>query len=168
MLLNNMDTLSKDVIAKIKRNISHNNIKDVKEHRMKGTLTIEHFFDKIKQQGNECYICLQEFKYDGGKWCYFFPSADRIYNRLSHTEDNIAISCLFCNIRNFKQVSEKKCSLCEGLHHTYDGTIIKKGELFRSLENNNYLIKKYINNINISKIDVDLIEVEKLNASNRL
>lgn len=154
-----MDTLPKDVIAKIKRNISHNNIKDVKENRMKGTFTIEQFFDKIQEQGNKCYVCLQEFKYDGGKWCYFFPSADRIYNGLSHTQDNIAISCLFCNIRNFKQVSEKRCGLCEGLNHTYNGSIITKGDLFRSLGNNNYIIKKYISNMNISHTEIEGVEI---------
>jgi hypothetical protein len=140
--------LTKDIIAKIKRNIANNNTKDVKEHRSKGTLTMDEFFDKIKEQGNKCYVCLQEFKYDGGKWCYFFPSADRIYNYTSHTKDNIAASCLFCNIRMFKQTDRKQCGLCDGLNHNYEGDIITKSKLFRELGNSNYRIKEYIDDIN--------------------
>jgi len=51
----------------------------------------------------------------------------------------------------FKQISEKKCGLCEGLNHTHTGDIITKSALFRSLGNNTYRIKEYINNINNSQ-----------------
>jgi len=143
-----MDTLSKDVISKIKRNISHNNLRDSKKFGIKGSLTYDDFIDKIKEQGNKCYICLQEFQYNGKQWCYFFPSPDRIYNYSSHHKDNVAVSCVFCNIRNFKQISEKNCGLCEGLNHIHTGDIITKSNLFRDLGNNNYRIKEYINSIN--------------------
>ena len=145
-----MDTLSKDVISKIKRNISHNNRKDLEKYRIKGTLTYDDFIDKIKEQGNKCYVCLQELQYNGGKWCYFFPSADRIYNYSPHSKENIGVSCVFCNIRMFKQVSKKECGLCNGLNHSYDGDIITKSSLFRNLDNNNYRIKEYIKTINKS------------------
>jgi hypothetical protein len=146
-----MDFLSEDVIKKIKRNIRNNNTKDAKEHRARGTLTYEEFIDKIREQDNKCYVCLQEFKYDGGKWCYFFPSADRIYNYTSHSKNNIGVSCLFCNIRMFKQVSIKRCGLCEGLNHTYNGDIITKSSLFHSLGNNNYRIMEYIRRLNVKE-----------------
>ena len=146
-----MDTLSKDVISKIKKNIANNNRKDVEKYRMKGTLTYDEFIDKIKFQGNKCYVCLQDFQYNGGQWCYFFPSADRIYNYSPHTKDNVGVSCLFCNIRMFKKVSEKKCGLCEGLNHIHTGNIITKSKLFYNLGNDNYKIKEYINNINKSE-----------------
>ena len=145
-----MDTLSKEVIAKIKRNIAHNNRSDIKKYRRNGTLTYDDFIDKIIKQGNKCYVCLQEFQYNGGNWCYFFPSADRIYNYIPHSKENIGISCLFCNIRMFKQVSKKECGLCHGLNHSYNGDIITKSDLFYKLGNNNYKIKEYINNINKS------------------
>ena len=51
----------------------------------------------------------------------------------------------------FKQISEKKCGLCEGLNHIHTGDIITKSSLFRSLGNNNYIIKEFINKINKSK-----------------
>ena len=146
-----MNTLSKDVISKIKRNISHNNTRDTKKYGTKGTLTYNEFMDMIKEQGNKCYICLQDFQYNGGQWCYFFPSADRIYNYSPHSKDNIAVSCLFCNIRTFKQISEKRCGLCEGLDHAFIGDIITKACLFRSLGNNKYRIKEFIKNINNSE-----------------
>ena len=157
-----MDTLSKDVIAKIKRNIAGNNRKDLAQHRVKGTLTYDDYIDKIKEQGNKCYVCLQEFQYNGGQWCYFFPSADRIYNYSPHSKDNIGVSCLFCNIRMFKQISLKKCGLCEGLNHVYTGDIITKSELFSNLGNSDYNIKEYIGTVsnisgNINKIFYDTI-----------
>jgi hypothetical protein len=146
-----MDTLSKDVISKIKRNISNNNRNDIKKCGMKGILTYDDFIDKIKIQGNKCYVCLQEFQYNGGQWCYFFPSADRISNRSPHSKHNIGVSCLFCNIRMYKQISEKKCGLCEDLNHIHAGEIITKSSLFSSLENSDYRIKEYINMINKSE-----------------
>jgi hypothetical protein len=146
-----MDTLSKGVIAKIKRNIAGNNRKDLAQYGVKGTLTYDDYIDKIKEQGNKCYVCLQEFQYNGGQWCYFFPSADRIYNYSPHSKDNIGVSCLFCNIRMFKQISVKKCGLCEGLNHVYTGDIITKSELFSNLGNSDYNIKEYIGTVgNIS------------------
>jgi len=157
-----MDTLSKDILTKIKRNIARSNNKDVEEHRSKGTLTIDEFLDKIKEQGNKCYVCLQEFKYDGGNWCYFFPSADRIYNYSSHTKENIAASCLFCNIRMFKRVNDKKCGLCDGLNHIYDGEIISKSKLFRTLGNCNSRIKEYIDDINKSPEELAIKKEERL------
>ena len=141
-----MDTLSKEVVSKIKRNIAGNNRKDLQKYRVKGTLTYDDFIDKIKEQGNKCYICLQEFQYNGRQWCYFFPSADRIYNSIPHSKDNMGVSCMFCNIRMFKQISEKRCSLCEGLNHVYDGDIITKSNLFRTVGNSH--MREYINTIN--------------------
>lgn len=146
-----MDNLSKDVIKKIKKNISHNNHRDVKKYGSKGTLTYEEFINKINSQGNKCYVCSQEFKYDGGNWCYFFPSPDRIYNYTRHTIENIGISCLFCNIRMFKRISVKSCGLCEGLGHAFEGQIITKSQLFYSLGNNNGLIYSYVDNFNKRK-----------------
>jgi len=145
-----MNTLSKDVILKLKSNINNNNKNDIKKYGVKGTLTYEDFISKIEGQSNKCYVCLQEFRYDGGKYCLFFPSADRIYNYSRHTKENVAVSCLFCNIRMFKdnvsqQKGEKKCGLCDGLNHMYEGDIITKSSLFNSLGNNNYRIKEYIN-----------------------
>ena len=146
-----MDNLSKDVIKKIKKSISHNNHRDVKKYGSKGTLTYEEFINKINSQGNKCYVCSQEFKYDGGNWCYFFPSPDRIYNYTRHTIENIGISCLFCNIRMFKGISVKSCGLCDGLGHVFEGPIITKSQLFYSLGNNNDLIYSYVDNFNKRK-----------------
>ena len=143
-----MHTLTKDTIRKLKRNIAANNRNDLVKYGIKGTLTYHEFIDKIKEQHNKCYVCLQDFQYNGGQWCYFFPSADRIYNYSPHSKENVGISCLFCNIRMFKQISEKRCGLCEGLHHIHKGDIITKSRLFRSLGNCNNRIKEYITKIN--------------------
>ena len=86
-----METLSKDRIKKIKKNIYKQNYSDIEKYNCKGTFTYEQFILKIKEQGNKCYICLQEFQYNGGKWCYFYPSADRIYNYSPHSKENIGI-----------------------------------------------------------------------------
>lgn len=139
-----MDNLSQAVISKIKRNIAHNNRRDLEKYGIKGTLTYDEFIEKIKKQSNKCYVCLQEFQYNGGQWCYFFPSADRIYNYSPHNKENIGVSC---NIRMFKNVSEKKCGLCEGLDHVYNGDIITKSKLFNKLGNDNRMIKEYIDRL---------------------
>jgi hypothetical protein len=122
-----MNNISKDNIAKIKRNIANSLRKDIVRFGRKGKFSYADFIDKIIKQGNKCYVCLQGFKYDGGNWCHFFPSADRIYNYAPHDRENIAISCTFCNIRMFNQFTEKKCGLCDGLNHVYEGNIIKIG-----------------------------------------
>jgi hypothetical protein len=139
-----MENLSKEVIEKIKNNIRRCNNKDKEKLKIKGYLTFEDFQEKLEHQKNKCYVCKQEFKYDGGKWCYFFPSADRIYNYSPHSKANVAISCFFCNVRMYKQINEKKCSLCENEEHNFSGEIITKSELFKSLGNSNYKIHQYI------------------------
>lgn len=139
--------LSKDTISKIKRNISHNNGKDKKTKGIQGTLTFDDFMEKIKDQNWKCYICKQEFKFNGEQWCYFFPSADRINNNKIHTKDNVAISCFFCNVRKFKGIHEKICGLCKDEEHRYNGEIITKSGLFRSLYNSEYELKKYLLNM---------------------
>lgn len=142
-----MDNLSKETISKIKRNIKNNNGADVKKGRKRGNLTYDDFIEQLKKQNERCYVCLQEFKYDGGKWCYFFPSADRIHNSDIHHKDNIAISCFFCNVRCFKGISEKHCGLCENLNHKSYDTILTKSQLFHRLGNSEEKIKGYINNL---------------------
>jgi hypothetical protein len=146
-----MENIPKDAISKIKRSISGITCKDFKTYGIRGTFNYSDFIQKIKEQENKCYICLQEFQYNGKQWCYFFPSADRIYNYIPHNKENIGISCLFCNIRMFKQISEKKCGLCEGLSHVYTGDIITKSDLFRILGNNDDYIKEYINTRSVSE-----------------
>ena len=152
--INIRGNLSKEAISRIKININNNNKKDISKFGVGGTLTYDEFMNKIKQQENKCYICLQELKYNGGKWCNFFPSADRISNNTRHCNENIAISCVYCNIRYFKeQYLEtdvyKKCGLCPGLDHDFNGHIISKRELYSNLGHSDYRIKEYINNINI-------------------
>lgn len=135
---------SKEIVSKIKRLVKSNNQTDKKKIGIVGILTFDDFMKKIQEQNYKCYICKQEFKYDGGNWCYFFPSADRIDNDKIHSYQNIQISCFFCNVRLFKGISEKKCGLCEGLNHVYQGHIPTKTELFRNLDHSDYELKKYI------------------------
>lgn len=145
--------IPKDAMNKIKININSNNKKDNNKFARNGKFTLDEFMEKLKAQGDKCYICLQGFKYDGGKWCYYFPSSDRINNNYPHDKDNIAISCLYCNIRYYKEHHlntkiNKNCGLCEGLNHIYEDNIITKSQLFRNLGNSNYRIKEYIYDIN--------------------
>jgi hypothetical protein len=150
-----VDNISKEAIAKIKSNINGNNKKDVKNFRRKGTLTYEQFIEKLKKQNGKCYVCLQEFKYDGGKWCNFFPSADRIYNYDIHTDSNVAISCTYCNLRTFKdnftgQPSKKICGLCPDLNHVFEGDIKTKSDLFYELGNSDSTMYEYAQNLPIT------------------
>ena len=142
-----MEILPDDVIEKIKQHIRSNNTKDKKKFGRMGNFTFEQFQAKLQYQKNKCYVCQQEFQYNGGKYCYFFPSIDRINNNYYHTNYNIALSCFFCNVRFFKQVSEKKCGLCDGLGHTYEGSIITKSELFKNLRANYSGIDKHMRDI---------------------
>lgn len=146
-----LDKLPKKAISKIKSNISGNNLKDVKQNRIKGTLTYTEFIKKIKKQNGKCYICLQDFKYDGGRWCNFFPSADRIDNYDIHKDSNVAVACTYCNIRYFKEKHlgheiKKVCGECEGLNHSHQEYISTKSILYRSLGNNNIRIYEYAQN----------------------
>ena len=139
---------SKKNISKLKDKISSNNRKDLEKFKLKGTLTFEEFINKLKRQNNKCYICLQNFRYDGGNFCDFFPSPDRIYNYDIHKDSNIAASCTYCNLRMRKEQIlgkeiKKVCGCCPDLNHTYEGYIPTKSEVFRSLGNSNYRIYEY-------------------------
>jgi hypothetical protein len=147
-IMNILENLSKKAISKLKDKLSSNNRKDLEKFNMKGTLTYDEFIEKIKQQNNKCYICLQEFRYDGDKFCDFFPSPDRIYNFDIHKDTNIAASCTYCNLRMTKQKIlgrevYKSCGFCPDLNHTYEGHIPTKSEVFRSLGNSNHRIYEY-------------------------
>lgn len=128
-----MDFFTVDTIKKIKTNIYQNNYNDLRKIGIKGDLTYEQFIIKMLQQDTRCYICLQEFKFDGDRWCYFFPSPDRINNSDIHTDKNIAISCTYCNIREFKEDSigkyiDKVC--CYGKDHNSKDSIIRRSEFY--------------------------------------
>jgi len=142
---------SKETISKIRRNIRNNNRKDKELVGLQGTFTYEQFIEKLEQQDYKCYVCQQEFKYDGEAWCYFFPSADRIDNKKNHNKDNVQISCFFCNVRAWKGISEKTCGLCHGLGHSYDGIIQTKSELFSKVGHSEYRFQRYIDSLNNNK-----------------
>ena len=146
-----LNTLPKKAISKIKSKISSNNKNDEKKYGIKGDLTLDEFITKIKKQNGKCYVCLQDFKYDGGNFCDFFPSPDRINNNIKHTCNNVAISCTYCNLRTWKEgylrhEIKKVCGHCEGLNHSHEGYISTKSVLFRSLGNNNTRIYEYAQN----------------------
>jgi hypothetical protein len=135
---------SKEILSKISRNIRNNNRMDLKNLGKEGSLTVDDFMEKMREQKNKCYVCKQEFKYDGDQWCYFFPSADRINNKEVHSKENIAISCFFCNVRMFKQINEKKCGLCTNPEHKYEGTIQTKSQLFAKLHHSDSEFRCYL------------------------
>ena len=128
-----MEGFTTDAIIKIKNKIAGNNYNDLKRFKTKGDLTYEQFIRKMMQQDCKCYICLQEFKFDGINHCYFFPSPDRINNSDIHTDNNIAISCTYCNIREFKEDYlgkniDKIC--CYGKGHHSKESIIRRSEFY--------------------------------------
>ena len=146
-----LNTLPKKAISKIKSKIASNNKKDETKYGIKGDLTLDEFIRKIKKQNGKCYICLHDFKYDGGKFCDFFPSPDRINNNIKHTSLNIAISCTYCNLRTWKEgylghEIKKVCGHCEGLNHSHEEYISTKSVLYRALGNNNTRIYEYAQN----------------------
>jgi hypothetical protein len=61
----------------------------------------------------------------------------------------------------FKKASEKRCGLCDGLNHHYEGEIITKSKLFRDLGNSNYRIKEYIDEINKPPEEIENKRKEK-------
>jgi hypothetical protein len=145
--------LSKEVSSKIARNIRNNNKIDKTKIGEEGVLKVDEFMEKMRDQNYKCYVCKQEFKYDGDKWCYFFPSADRLNNKKIHSKENIAISCFFCNVRNWKQINEKKCGLCKSPEHTYIGNIQTKSELFSKLHHSEFELYLYLKNMNSKNIN---------------
>jgi hypothetical protein len=54
-----MINISKDNVAKIKRNIANLVRKDLEKYGRKGNFIYEDFIEKLNKQNNKCYICLQ-------------------------------------------------------------------------------------------------------------
>ncbi len=157
-----MEGFTAEAISKVKTNINGNNYNDIRKFGIKGNLTYEQFVIKMMQQDAKCYICLEEFKFDGDRWCYFFPSPDRINNRDIHTDKNIAISCTYCNIREFKEDYlgkhiDKVC--CYGKGHISKDYIIKRSEFYSKTGFN----KRNIEDISNKIIDYTKI-ISKLNS----
>lgn len=145
--------LSKEIISKIKRNIRNNNRTDIKNLGREGALTFDEFTEKMRSQNNKCYVCQQEFKYDGESWCYFFPSADRLDNKKVHSKENIAVSCFFCNVRSWKQIDEKKCGICKAPGHVYEGHIQTKSDLFKNLNHSEFQLYLHLKSMKSNTID---------------
>jgi len=157
-----MEGFTAEVVAKLKTNINGNNYNDIRKFGIKGDLTYEQFVIKMMQQDRKCYICLQEFKFDGDRWCNFFPSPDRINNRDIHTDKNIAISCTYCNIREFKEDYlgkhlDKLC--CPGKNHISNENIIRRSEFYAKTGFN----KKNIEHISSKIVDYTNV-ISKLNS----
>jgi len=129
--------LSKEAEKKIKNSVSNNLKNDLKKYGRKGNLTFEDVVRKIETQCNKCYVCEQEFKYDGKQWCHFFPSIDRFNNSFPHDCHNVAVACYFCNVRMFNGFCQKKCGLCEKEDHCFEGEIITKSRLYKELDHSN-------------------------------
>lgn len=134
--------ISKEAEKKIKNSVSCNLKNDLKKYGRKGNITYEDVIAKIVNQGNKCYVCQQDFKYDGKQWCHFFPSIDRFQNRFPHDVQNVAVACYFCNVRMFNQFTQKKCGLCQKEDHCYDGQIITKSRLYRMMDHNDNLMRE--------------------------
>lgn len=144
-----MMNISKEAEKKIKNSISCNLKNDLKKYGRKGNMTYEQIIEKITKQNNKCYICLQDFKYDGKQWCHFFPSIDRFQNMFPHDIQNVAIACYFCNVRMFNQLHQKKCGLCEKEDHCYDGEIITKSKMYREIGHNHGILLNRINSLEV-------------------
>lgn len=142
---------SKETLSKFSRNIRKNNRVDKEKLGIEGRLTLDNFLEKIKEQQYKCYVCEQEFKYDGDKWCYFFPSADRINNSKVHSKENVAVSCFFCNVRCWKQINEKKCMLCKEEGHSFHGEIQTKSQFFKKIHHSNYGLYLHLKNMKEEK-----------------
>lgn len=138
---------SKETLSKFSRNIRNNNRMDKQKIGVEGKLTLDDFLQKLKDQQYRCYVCEQEFKYDGDKWCYFFPSADRIDNKKVHSKENVAVSCFFCNVRCWKQINEKKCGLCKSDGHSYEGQIQTKSDFFKKINHSEYELNLYLKSL---------------------
>ena len=156
-----MEGFTGEAVAKLKTNINGNNYNDLRKFGIKGDLTYEQFVIKMMQQDVKCYICLQEFKFDGDRWCYFFPSPDRINNHDIHTDKNIAISCTYCNIREFKEDYLGKDifkACCHGKNHVSKDYIIRRNTFYSRTGFN----KKNLEDISSKIVDYTKV-ISKLN-----
>jgi hypothetical protein len=151
-----MESFTAEAIQIIKDKIKANNYDDLRKRGIRGNLTYEQFITKMMQQDAKCYICLQDFKFDGERWCNFFPSPDRIHNDDIHTDKNIAISCTYCNIREFKEQwldkpVDKLC--CPGKNHISNEYIIKRRDFY---------VKTGFNKKNLEDISSKIVDYTKI------
>jgi len=57
--------IPKNIEQKLKHNIACCVRKDIIKYGVRGTLTYAEFLEKLNNQKNKCYVCKQDFRYDG-------------------------------------------------------------------------------------------------------
>ncbi len=106
---------SKSIINKIKSKISTYKSFDKKFNEGE-TLNLEQACNILKMYNHKCDACGRKVICDYKPKCYQQFSIDRIDNKKSHTYDNCRLTCLSCNIIDYKKItndfSVAKCESC--------------------------------------------------------
>jgi len=98
----------KDVESKITKKINSYTNQDKKQKRpINNIITYNEIIEKLLESNLKCYYCksnvllLYKMIRDKSQW-----TLERINNKISHTKDNVVISCLGCNIKRGQKKSE--------------------------------------------------------------
>lgn len=97
----------------IKKKISNCVNKDKKKFNLKGNMTYANICNLLKNQNYECYVCNEKVLTEGYKpYCVNQFSIDRIDDNKPHNDDNVKISCYFCNCKDH-YLFDKKNKICD-------------------------------------------------------
>ena len=102
----NFNDLHKLIIRQVERKLNNYKQQDIlkKVYNPNNIITLEETIIKLKESQLLCYYCkkemliLYEIVRENLQW-----TLDRIDNYLGHTNDNVIISCLNCNLKRRKQ-----------------------------------------------------------------
>jgi hypothetical protein len=78
-----------------------------------GDITYNHIYQLLQDQNYKCYLCNDfVFTHSYVPYCSYKFSVDRVDNNKPHDDNNVKISCYFCNCKNhvaYNRSEKNKC-----------------------------------------------------------
>ena len=121
--------LTKDDIKFISHKISNLLEKDSKKFGEKGNITLNTIIKLLHSQENKCYICQDPVMFSALPYCCYKMSIDRINDNEPHNDNNILISCYYCNCRHHYAFSQHDKVCDSECHMEHKPNIIKKEDI---------------------------------------